>query len=162
MQSALRLGAKGIKVSVSGRLGGNEIARTEWLRDGSIPSHTLRADIDFGIAVAKTTVGLIGVKVWVYKGDIVTSKKLRQEKISAEAALASGSGASTRVKPVKSRIEAAVGETKEGKILEAGGGSKVEETKKTTNLVEAGGGRKINPLAAQESFDEEKKILEEE
>ena len=67
MQSALRLGAKGIKVSCSGRLGGNEIARTEWLRDGSIPSHTLRADIDYAEAEALTTYGIIGIKVWIYK-----------------------------------------------------------------------------------------------
>ena len=159
--SALKAGAEGIRVECSGRLGGAEMSRREWYREGRVPLHTLRADIDFGIAVAKTTVGLIGVKVWVYKGD-VASKTLRQDKISAEAAMASGSGTSTRIKPVKSRIEAAVGETKEGKILEAGGGSKVEEAKKTTNLVEAGGGKKINLHAAQESFDEEKKILEEE
>ena len=69
MQSCLRLGAKGIKVSVSGRLGGNEIARTEWLRDGSIPSHTLRADIDYGIARANTTYGICGIKVWIFKGE---------------------------------------------------------------------------------------------
>ena len=72
MQSALRLGARGIKVAVSGRLGGNEIARTEWLRDGSIPAHTLRADIDYAEAEALTTYGIIGVKVWVYKGEIFT------------------------------------------------------------------------------------------
>ena len=70
MQSALRLGAKGIKVSCSGRLGGNEIARTEWLRDGSIPSHTLRADIDYAEAEALTTYGIIGIKVWIYKGEV--------------------------------------------------------------------------------------------
>ena len=70
MQSCIRLGAKGIKVSVSGRLGGNEIARTEWLRDGSIPSHTLRADIDYSEAEALTTYGIIGIKVWIYKGEV--------------------------------------------------------------------------------------------
>ena len=70
MQSCLRLGAKGIKVSISGRLGGNEIARTEWLRDGSIPSHTLRADIDYAEAEALTTYGIIGIKVWIYKGEV--------------------------------------------------------------------------------------------
>jgi len=70
MQSALRLGSKGIKVSISGRLGGNEIARTEWLRDGSIPSHTLRADIDYAEAEALTTYGIIGIKVWIYKGEV--------------------------------------------------------------------------------------------
>ncbi len=72
IQSALRLGARGIKVAVSGRLGGNEIARTEWLREGSIPAHTLRADIDYAEAEALTTYGIIGVKVWVYKGKIFT------------------------------------------------------------------------------------------
>ena len=74
MQSALRLGAKGIKVSVSGRLGGNEIARTEWLRDGSIPSHTLRADIDYAEAEALTTYGIIGIKVWIYKGEVFANE----------------------------------------------------------------------------------------
>ena len=78
MQSAIRLGAKGIKVALSGRLGGNEIARTEWLRDGAIPSHTLRADIDYAEAEALTTYGIIGVKVWIYKGEIFT-KEFSQE-----------------------------------------------------------------------------------
>ena len=72
IQSALRLGAKGIKVSISGRLGGNEIARTEWLREGSVPAHTLRADIDYAEAEALTTYGIIGIKVWIYKGEIFT------------------------------------------------------------------------------------------
>ena len=78
MQSALRLGAKGIKVSISGRLGGNEIARTEWLRDGSIPSHTLRADIDYAESEALTTYGIIGIKVWIYKGEVF-AKEFSQE-----------------------------------------------------------------------------------
>ena len=82
MSSALRLGAKGIKVTVSGRLGGNEIARTEWLREGSIPLHTLRADVDYAEAEASTTYGIIGVKVWIYKG-VVFQKDL-QKKIEAE------------------------------------------------------------------------------
>jgi small subunit ribosomal protein S3 len=162
VSSALKAGAEGVRVECSGRLGGAEMSRREWYREGRVPLHTLRADIDFGLAVAKTTVGLIGVKVWVYKGDIVTSKKLGQDRISAAASLASGSGALPRVKSIKSRAEAAVGERKEGKILEAGGGSKIDETKKTTKLVEAGGGKKIAPHTAQEKFDEEKKILEEE
>ena len=78
MQSALRLGAKGIKVSLSGRLAGNEIARTEWLREGSIPLHTLRADVDYAEAEALTTYGIIGVKVWIYKGEIF-NKEFNQE-----------------------------------------------------------------------------------
>ena len=72
------MGAKGIKVSVSGRLGGNEIARTEWLRDGSIPSHTLRADIDYAEAEALTTYGIIGIKVWIYKGEVF-AREFNQE-----------------------------------------------------------------------------------
>ena len=79
MQSAMRLNAKGIKVMLSGRLAGNEIARTEWLRDGSIPSHTLRAEIDYGFAEALTTYGIIGVKVWIYKGELM-AKDVEKEK----------------------------------------------------------------------------------
>jgi small subunit ribosomal protein S3 len=70
--SALRFGALGIKVSCAGRLAGAEIARTEWYREGRVPLHTFRADIDYGLAEAKTTYGKIGVKVWIYKGDILT------------------------------------------------------------------------------------------
>ena len=79
MQSAMRLNAKGIKVMLSGRLAGNEIARTEWLREGSIPSHTLRANIDYGVAEALTTYGIIGVKVWIYKGELM-AKDVEKEK----------------------------------------------------------------------------------
>ncbi len=71
---AMKLGAKGVKVAVSGRLGGAEIARSEWYRDGRVPLHTLRADIDYGFAEAKTTYGIIGIKVWVFKGEIVAQK----------------------------------------------------------------------------------------
>jgi small subunit ribosomal protein S3 len=69
MQNAMRLGAQGIKIMSGGRLNGIEIARTEWYREGRVPLHTLRADIDYGFSEAKTTYGVIGVKVWVYKGD---------------------------------------------------------------------------------------------
>jgi small subunit ribosomal protein S3 len=72
--SALRFGAKGIKIRVSGRLGGAEIARSEWYREGRVPLHTLRADIDYGTANSNTTFGIIGVKVWVYKGDTLPGK----------------------------------------------------------------------------------------
>ena len=78
IQSALRLGGRGIKVMISGRLGGNEIARTEWLREGSIPLHTLRADVDYAEAEALTTYGIIGIKVWIYKGEIF-NKEFNQE-----------------------------------------------------------------------------------
>jgi len=75
MQSAFKQGAKGIRVEVSGRLGGAEIARTEWYREGRVPLHTLRADIDYATAEAHTTYGVIGVKVWVYKGEFVESRR---------------------------------------------------------------------------------------
>lgn len=73
VQSAQRLGAKGIRINCAGRLGGAEIARTEWYREGRVPLHTLRADIDYGVARAYTTYGVIGIKVWVYKGDVAPS-----------------------------------------------------------------------------------------
>ncbi|MBE0603647.1 MAG: 30S ribosomal protein S3 [Deltaproteobacteria bacterium] len=69
--SSMKLGAKGIKIQVSGRLGGAEMSRTEWYREGRVPLHTLRADIDYGLAEAHTTYGIIGVKVWIYKGEVL-------------------------------------------------------------------------------------------
>jgi small subunit ribosomal protein S3 len=75
IQSALRLGAKGIRVCIAGRLGGNEIARTEWLREGSVPLHTFRADVDYAEAEALTTYGIIGIKVWIYKGEVFSKEK---------------------------------------------------------------------------------------
>jgi len=76
MQNTMRLGAQGIKIMSSGRLNGIEIARTEWYREGRVPLHTLRADIDYGVAEAKTTYGVIGIKVWVYKGDRVANAEV--------------------------------------------------------------------------------------
>jgi len=85
VDSALRFGCKGIKVRVSGRLNGNEIARSEWYLQGRLPLHTLRADIDYGFAEAHTTYGLIGVKTWVYKGEILPQK--RREPSTATAGI---------------------------------------------------------------------------
>ncbi len=79
VQNAMRLGAKGIKVEVSGRLGGAEIARTEWYREGRVPLHTLRADIDYATAEAATTYGIIGVKVWVFRGEILGAMPVQEE-----------------------------------------------------------------------------------
>src|SRR5689334_21538278 len=78
--NAMRLGALGIKVNVGGRLNGAEIARSEWYREGRVPLHTLRADIDYGFAQAKTTYGIIGVKVWIYKGEVFDFSQVGQEK----------------------------------------------------------------------------------
>jgi small subunit ribosomal protein S3 len=75
----MRLGAKGIKVEVSGRLGGAEIARTEWYREGRVPLHTFRADIDYATSEASTTYGIIGVKVWIFKGEVLGGLPTNQE-----------------------------------------------------------------------------------
>ncbi len=84
VQSALRMGAKGIRINCSGRLGGAEIARTEWYREGRVPLHTLRADIDYGVARGNTTYGVIGIKVWVFKGEIYAHDPMAQDKRANE------------------------------------------------------------------------------
>jgi small subunit ribosomal protein S3 len=84
VQSAMRLGALGIRINCSGRLGGAEIARIEWYREGRVPLHTLRADIDFGTATAKTNYGTCGVKVWVFKGEILAHDPMAQDKRAME------------------------------------------------------------------------------
>jgi small subunit ribosomal protein S3 len=84
VQSAMRLGAQGIRINCGGRLGGAEIARTEWYREGRVPLHTLRADIDYGQATALTTYGTCGVKVWVFKGEIMAHDPMAQDKLLAE------------------------------------------------------------------------------
>ena len=80
VQGAMRLGAQGVRINVSGRLGGADIARMEWYREGQVPLHTLRADVDYGFAEALTTYGIIGVKVWIYKGDILEHDPLATDK----------------------------------------------------------------------------------
>ena len=90
VQNAQKAGAQGIRVQCSGRLGGSEMSRTEWYREGRVPLHTLRADIDYGFREARTTAGRIGVKVWIYKGDILPYKTAAEDKIAREAAMAVG------------------------------------------------------------------------
>lgn len=80
VQNALRFGAQGIRINVSGRLGGADIARTEWYREGRVPLHTLRADVDYGTAEALTTFGIIGIKIWLYKGDIMENDPMAHDK----------------------------------------------------------------------------------
>ena len=92
MQNAMRLGAQGVKIMSAGRLNGHEIARTEWYREGRVPLHTLRADIDFGMGTAKTSYGTIGIKVWVYKGEVMP-------KGEAQAALTSAAAVPAAVQP---------------------------------------------------------------
>src|ERR1700721_313194 len=90
VQTVQKAGALGIRVQCAGRLGGSEMSRREFYREGRVPLHTLRADIDYGFREAKTTYGRIGVKVWIYKGDILPYKVSAEEKISREAAMAAG------------------------------------------------------------------------
>ena len=90
VQSAIRLGAGGIRINCSGRLGGNEIARMEWYREGRVPLHTLRADVDYGTATAFTTYGTCGVKVWIFKGEILEHDPMAQDKRMADAEASGG------------------------------------------------------------------------
>src|SRR4051812_6666176 len=85
VQSAMRLGAAGIRINCSGRLGGAEIARLEWYREGRVPLHTLRADVDYGVATAHTAYGTCGIKVWIFKGEILEHDPMAQDKRQAEA-----------------------------------------------------------------------------
>ena len=80
VQTALRMGAGGIRINCGGRLGGAEIARTEWYREGRVPLHTLRANVEYGVATAQTTYGAIGIKVWIFKGEILEHDPMAQEK----------------------------------------------------------------------------------
>ena len=112
VQTAQKAGAKGIRVQCSGRLGGSEMARSEWYREGRVPLHTLRADIDYGFREARTTFGRIGVKVWIYKGDILPYKISGEDKIAREAAMAVGETS---------------GQARPRRVISAGGGRRRPE-----------------------------------
>jgi small subunit ribosomal protein S3 len=92
MQTTMRSGAKGIRIQCSGRLNGAEMSRTEFYREGRVPLHTLRADIDYGFYEAKTTFGRIGVKVWIYKGEVAGTRAERQAQAAAKAGVPGRSG----------------------------------------------------------------------
>jgi len=96
VQSALRLGALGIRINCSGRLGGAEIARMEWYREGRVPLHTLRSNIDYGTALASTAYGIIGLKVWIFKGEIYEHDPMAQERIALESQEGGGGGRGRR------------------------------------------------------------------
>jgi small subunit ribosomal protein S3 len=113
VQTAMKAGAQGIRVQCGGRLGGAEMSRKEWYREGRVPLHTLRADIDYGNAEARTTFGRIGVKVWIYKGEILPYKSAADDKISREAAMAVGE---TSGEPTPRR-----------RVISAGGGRRRRE-----------------------------------
>jgi small subunit ribosomal protein S3 len=94
VQSALRLGGLGIRINCAGRLGGAEIARMEWYREGRVPLHTLRANIDYGTALASTAYGIIGIKVWIFKGEILEHDPMAQERLALEVQESGGPGGS--------------------------------------------------------------------
>jgi small subunit ribosomal protein S3 len=96
VQSALRLGALGIRINCSGRLGGAEIARVEWYREGRVPLHTLRANIDYGTALGVTAYGIIGIKVWIFKGEILDHDPMAQERLALEVQESGGGGGGGR------------------------------------------------------------------
>ena len=113
VQNAQKAGALGIRVQCSGRLGGAEMSRTEWYREGRVPLHTLRADIDYGFREARTTSGRVGVKVWIYKGDILPYKAQGEDKITKEAAMAVGDTAGA-VPAAAKRVVSSAGRRKPG------------------------------------------------
>jgi small subunit ribosomal protein S3 len=164
--AALKAGAEGVRVECKGRLGGAEMGRREWYREGRVPLHTLRADIDFGTATARTTVGAIGVKVWVYRGEVMESGPLSGERIAAEADLATGGPARRTQRSLKSRAEDAAGGEAKPRLIEAGGGRRPVESageKPGRKLIEAGGGRR--PTAAEAKVQyvsaQEEQVVEE-
>src|SRR5690606_3559323 len=154
--AAMKAGAEGVRVEAKGRLGGAEMGRREWYREGRVPLHTLRADIDFGTATAHTTVGAIGIKVWVYKGEVIETA-VTSDRIAAEADLATGGPARRRRQSVKSRAEtAAEGGERRTRLIEAGGGKRLVEAgggKRERRIIEAGGGRR--PTAAEAKVEYE-------
>ena len=156
--SALKSGAQGVRVECCGRLGGSEMGRREWYREGRVPLHSLRADIDYGTATAHTQAGTIGVKVWVYRGDVIGGvSAASREKIAAEAALATG-GPARRTAPAKARAEQAVARDKMPRLIEAGGGKRLIEAgggkrEPGRRLIEAGGGRRITAEQAEVEYE---------
>jgi small subunit ribosomal protein S3 len=163
VQSALKAGAEGVRVECKGRLGGADMGRREWYREGRVPLHTLRADIDYGTATARTTVGAIGVKVWVYRGEVVISGIPSGDKIAAEADLAAGGPRRTR-KSIKSRAEEAAGAGAKPRLIEAGGGKRLVEStdpkEAARRVIEAGGGRRPTPAEAKIQYESEREDIE--
>lgn len=165
VSAAMKAGAEGVRVEAKGRLGGADMGRREWYREGRVPLHTLRADIDFGTATAHTTVGTCGVKVWVYKGEVIETAS-SSDRISAEADLATGGPARRRRQTAKSRAEAAAeGGERKPRLIEAGGGKRLIEAgggrrEAGRRLVEAGDGRRPTAAEAQVAYDAAREDVE--
>jgi small subunit ribosomal protein S3 len=150
MQNAMRLGAQGIKIMSAGRLNGIEIARTEWYREGRVPLHTLRADIDYGMGEAKTTYGVIGIKVWVYKGEVVAKAEVQASQPAAvlpEAAPAEAPAEPKRAKkpaprPAGRRAAPRAKPEGEKKAKKPGSAAPKTAVKRAKKVVKSDGGEK--------------------
>ena len=148
VQNAQKAGVLGIRVQCSGRLNGAEMSRTEWYREGRVPLHTLRADIDYGFREAKTTYGRIGVKVWIYKGDILPYKITTDDKATREAAMATGE---------------TMGAARPRKVVSAGGGRRLSETAAEAQTVDAPGAEpEAEPIIKEADPELERLLAEEE
>jgi small subunit ribosomal protein S3 len=150
VQTAMKAGALGVRVQCAGRLGGAEMSRKEWYREGRVPLHTLRADVDYGLAEARTTFGRIGVKVWIYKGDILPYKSAAEDKIAKEAAMAVGETAGTGGR----------------RVVSAGGGRRRKTEDGATPVAESGEGADEEaaekPLLGEADPELERLLAEEE
>ncbi len=146
VQTAQKAGAIGIKVQCSGRLGGAEMSRSEWYREGRVPLHTLRANIDYGFREAKTTYGRIGVKVWIYKGDILPYKASVDEKSVREAAMAVG------------EIDGAPKVAR--RVISAGGGRRKPEQGDVGAVIDETTGIVVTPLLGEADPDLERRLNE--
>ena len=147
VQNAQKAGVLGIRVQCSGRLNGAEMSRTEWYREGRVPLHTLRADIDYGFREAKTTYGRIGVKVWIYKGDILPYKITTDDKATREAAMATGE---------------TIGEGRPRKVVSAGGARRLSDTAAEAQTVDAPGEGDAEPIIKEADPELERLLAEEE
>ena len=114
VQSAMRLGAEGIRINCGGRLGGAEIARTEWYREGRVPLHTLRADVDYGEATALTTYGTCGVKVWVFKGEIMAHDPMAQDKTPARSSRPGAESGPFKLKGTQTMLQSETNQIPQG------------------------------------------------
>jgi small subunit ribosomal protein S3 len=152
VQTAMKAGAQGIRVQCGGRLGGAEMSRKEWYREGRVPLHTLRADIDYGQAEARTTFGRIGVKVWIYKGEILPYKSAVEDKIAREAAMAVGETGGGETPPRRRVISAGGGRRRRDESVEV----PVEQTTEGATEEEA------KPLVKEADPELERLLAEEE
>ena len=147
VQNAQKAGVLGIRVQCSGRLNGAEMSRTEWYREGRVPLHTLRADIDYGFREAKTTYGRIGVKVWIYKGDILPYKITTDDKATREAAMATGE---------------TIGEARPRKVVSAGGARRLSDPAVEVQTADAPSDGEAEPIIKEADPELERLLAEEE